>query len=143
MITLTVSQLVSAGLIAVIIMGSAVVAWYLFDLYMTRTADHAVRADWEQEVSGVTMPDWDGQTWDWPENGLTAYLSGELPVLSAPHLTGPMPVAPHPSGPLPTVSGDLPALNEPSPVADTFVSDADFVAALKARTDAYIEQFAS
>jgi hypothetical protein len=75
--------------------------------------------EWEKEMAGVTLPPWNGETFDWPESNLAGYLD------TFPRVEEPVPPS--------TISGPLPMLREPA------TDDADDVIAwMKERTDWFI-----
>ncbi|HEY1705626.1 MAG TPA: hypothetical protein VGG75_38565 [Trebonia sp.] len=118
---MTGQELATSTLIGLLLMAAVLAYLYLRDNHRNSAEDTRLRTQWEQEVAGVTMPDWDGQNWDWPETGLRDFLN-DVP---GQQYEAPAPV------PVSRVSGPFRML---VPAGDT---DA-FITAMHARTDAFI-----
>jgi len=87
--------------------------------------------EWEQEVIGVTLPEWDGETYEWwPETGLSRYLDAFAEPAAVP-----APVIPAipaiPAIPVSRISGPMRAL---APTDDVNA----FISALRSRADTFI-----
>lgn len=100
---------------------------------------------WQQEIAGLSMPTYDGATYDWPETGLSRYLAA---TDDTSYDLEPVPDPPARTVPDSTISGPLP-VHEPPPAAPPWLDvelsmaevgdDADaFIAAMKADTQAFI-----
>ena len=88
--------------------------------------------EWEQEIAGVTLPEWDGATFDWPDTGLSRYLDAFAEPAVTPALLGaPVPELPAASVPVSRISGPM-CVFAPANDADAFIS------ALRNRTDMFI-----
>jgi hypothetical protein len=127
----SVSQVFSAGLLAIGIATFGLACCFLFARRTARTADAEMRETWDTYMAETksTLPDYDGNTYDWPETGLARYLSDtadDLPVL-------PLPV------PSSDISGSLPTQPLPQeydPAADA----AAYIEAMTAQTTAFLAQ---
>jgi len=71
---MTTEQMTGTGLLVLALLAVAWVAWSIVSRVRDGRAETAMRTAWEQEVKGVTLPDYDGTTWDWPEGGLAEYF---------------------------------------------------------------------
>jgi len=86
---MTTEQLTGVGLIVLAVLGAAWVAWSIVSRVRDGRADAAMRNAWETEIKGVTMPDYDGSTWDWPEGGLAEYFFAPAEQPTDEHQTRP------------------------------------------------------
>jgi hypothetical protein len=123
----------SSGLLALALVFLAAGLCVILARTRTAAAEHEMRESWEREVAGVTLPDYDGSTYDWPETGLASYLasfdaSETRPIM---HLREPVPPSTV-SGPMPT----QPLPQEYDPAADAQA----YIAKMASDTTAFLAQ---
>lgn len=120
-----VDDLVTAFLIAFLILVAWLTVGYVREQRALRRETRRMH-EWEQEIAGVTLPSYNGATYDWPTPGLARYLDS-FPdpdsLLQEPGTSVPVPAS--------RISGPMRVLD---PTSDTEV----FIATLRAQTDHFI-----
>lgn len=123
--TVSVSDLVTAFLIAFLILVAWLTVGYVREQRTLRRETRRLH-EWEQEVAGVTLPAYNGATYDWPTSGLAQYLDA-FPdpdtLLQEPGTSVQVPAS--------LISGPMHVLD---PSTDTEV----FIATLRAQTDHFL-----
>jgi hypothetical protein len=94
---------VGMGLILLALAAVTAGAWCFCDSRRLAAEENRQRRAFEKEMAAVRLPDWNGDTYDWPEGGLADYLEDayaygpadtlEMPVPDS-VISGPMPVQP-------------------------------------------------
>jgi hypothetical protein len=125
----TISNMFSAALLVVGAASLVLGVMLVLGHRRTRSADRQVRETWDGYMAETpsTLPEWDGETYDWPETGLVRYL--ESVSTTAPQPVWPVPVSDI-SGPLPT----QPVEPEYDPAADAEA----YIKSMTADTTAFI-----
>jgi hypothetical protein len=99
----TIQEFFSAALLAVGIGCFGLGCLFLFGRRKAKVADQEMRETWDGYMAETpsTLPEWDGDTYDWPETGLVRYLEATDTRTTAPQPVWPVPASDI-SGPLPT-----------------------------------------
>jgi hypothetical protein len=69
----------AAGLIGIALFIIFLVILGLVTRHSDRRQDTALLHDWQEQLAAAQLPAWDGQTWDWPQDGLGDYFFGYDP----------------------------------------------------------------
>lgn len=85
---LTAQQSIGIAIIALALLVFGFAFWRWYDNRRQHSEDQAMRETWEKEIKGVTLPDYNGDTWDWPAGGLAEYFFGSTEA-TAQHPTPP------------------------------------------------------
>lgn len=126
------------AIILLCVLAIAFIVWRSFDKRVTRQGEVMWREAWEQQMREHPAAAASGDAFvDWPETGLARYLDQQA-AAPQPQFT------PRYAYPVPAsrVSGPLPAMTAPMPVAAgvSWEEDADnFIEAMRARTDHLID----